>query len=364
MRSTFILIFVLFSLNISASNTSSNLPRDVELKIKNFAEENSFAGAVSVVRAGNVLYESYHGLADRENGSPNDRLTSFRIGSITKELTATAVLILGEQRRLDLNAYVSEYLPVPKEWKNIKVFHLLSHSAGIENQATYRNYENLSFRDAPESVIQKWLSEIDVLKEPGTFAYSNAGYNVLACLLERRTGKLYHELLQDLIFDPLEMSGASVTFRPLQNYPPAKGYDKDGKVIEFDMSNYIGAGEVTMTLSDFSKWTRGVTTPGILLAQPQELFKKRVKWRSQFYGFGFMVHPLPQGIVAGHNGWTPGFVSAHFFDTTSGSHVFLFSNDERWARSDLSLDSVAFDVLKSLAEPFDFLSLIRLQRTQ
>jgi|SaaInlStandDraft_7_1057024.scaffolds.fasta_scaffold39787_1 CubicO group peptidase (beta-lactamase class C family) len=334
------------SLCIYAASMTSKLSKNTTSMIADFSLKNKFSGAIAVANPNEILFENYYGLANREQRYKIDQKTVFRIGSITKEFTATIILILDQMGKLDINDPVSKYLPAPKAWKSIKVRHLLEHSSGIENQATYKNYRITSFKDAPEKSILSWLESIEILRSPEKgFGYSNAGYNILACIIERLNHQKYADVLKKLIFKPLSMGGASVTFVPLKNYKKAKGYSSKGEHIEFDMSTYVGAGEITMTLDDFQKWAIGITTPGKLLNDPKLLFQKRIQRHDQYYGYGFMVENQNGFSVAGHNGHTPGFVSTHFFSLKNKTHVVILTNNELFAGPSRKLDKLAWNII-------------------
>jgi len=168
-----------------------------------------FNGAVLVADNGQVIYKKGFGLANMEWNIPNTPGTKFRLGSITKQFTATLVLQLVEQGKIKLDGKLSDYLPDYRKDTGAKVtiHNLLSHTSGVPSYTSLPGFFSNVSRNpfAVDDFIKKYASG-DLEFEPGTkFVYSNSGYFLLGAIIEKVTGKPYEQVLKQNIFDPLGM---------------------------------------------------------------------------------------------------------------------------------------------------------------
>jgi CubicO group peptidase (beta-lactamase class C family) len=187
--------------------------------------------AVAIVRGEEIAYAHGFGVTSVEDGGlPVTPQTLFRIGSITKGLTATATMRLVEAGQLDLDRPVSQYVPWltfsrPGAHEQISMRLLLSHSAGLPT-----SYIPFGRRDPAglEAHIRDDVQRYPFVAPPGKlYNYSNPGVRLAGYILQAVTGRPYTELMQDLVFDPLEMG--RTTFDPLvaMTYPLAQSHDRN-----------------------------------------------------------------------------------------------------------------------------------------
>ena len=170
-------------------------------------------------RRDSVLHERYTGLADVGSGRPVDARTSFHGFSVTKTMTALAVVQLAQARRIDLDELVRTYLPSMPYGGDIRVRHLLTHTAGLPNPLP------LSWVHPPDEPLDGGAFFAGIFtRHPRTrwapgerFAYSNLGYVLLGQLIEQVTGKRYEEHITEAIFRPAGITGDELTF----THPPA-----------------------------------------------------------------------------------------------------------------------------------------------
>ncbi len=160
-------------------------------------EVDGFSGAVLVAQGDEVLLRREYGAAAKDG-----RTTAFWIASISKAITATAVLKLVEDGRLDLNAPLSKYLPDdPALLAGVSIHHLLAHRSGLPHE-----YKADGVVD--RSAATKALLQHKVERKPGEFGYSNDGYNLLAILVEIGSGEPFETYVRRQIFKPAGMEGA------------------------------------------------------------------------------------------------------------------------------------------------------------
>jgi|ERR1051325_4887196 CubicO group peptidase (beta-lactamase class C family) len=165
-----------------------------------------FNGSALVADRGSVIYEKGFGWADLEWSIPNTPNTKFRLGSITKQFTATLILQLAEQGKLKLDGKLIDYLPDYRKdtGGRVTIHNLLTHTSGIPSYTSLPGFfQNVSRNPfAVDDFIKKYASG-DLEFEPGTkFVYSNSGYFLLGAIIEKITGKPYEQVLKENIFDP------------------------------------------------------------------------------------------------------------------------------------------------------------------
>src|SRR6266446_8440843 len=159
-----------------------------------------FNGSALVADNGKVIYQKGVGLANMEWNIPNTPGTKFRLGSITKQFTATLILQLVEQGKIKLDGKLSDYLPDYRKDTGAKVtiHNLLSHTSGVPSYTSLPGFFSNVSRNpfAVDDFIKKYASG-DLEFEPGTkFVYSNSGYFLLGAIIEKVTGKPYEQVLR------------------------------------------------------------------------------------------------------------------------------------------------------------------------
>ena len=190
------------------------------------AEQFGFAGAVVVAKDGEVILHKAYGLADREAGKRVTTETLFDIGSITKPLTASAVLKLADERKLRVHDPITRFIDnVPADKRSITIHHLLTHTSGLAN-GFGGDYDLIS-RD---SLVRVMLSS-PLENPPGSkYEYSNAGYSLLGAIMEKASGLPYERYLRDRVLLP---AGAASTGYKLVDWtgkPVAVGYRGSGRL--------------------------------------------------------------------------------------------------------------------------------------
>jgi CubicO group peptidase (beta-lactamase class C family) len=308
-----------------------------------------FSGAILVARGTDVVLAKGYGLADISKGTPNSPHTRYRIGSITKQFTALAILKLQELRKLTVTDRVCRYVTrCPAAWRPITIEHLLTHTSGLGN---YNELPNLvettslspaalvdTFRDAPldHPVGSRWW-------------YSNSGYSLLGYVIERVTGAAFADFLGRYILGPLGMSATGYDV----NHPDpthAVGYDPIGQPAPFlDMSIPYAAGAMYSTVTDLYRWNRFLLTgtPPIVSAdtRAQMLTRRRLvnTDRPDLYGhYGYGLHFLGDAADATyfHGGGINGFGAYNLVRPHDHLSITVLSN-QGVTRADHIADQLA-----------------------
>jgi CubicO group peptidase (beta-lactamase class C family) len=220
------------------------------------AAEQGFSGTVIVTRGDEQLLAQAYGFADLERGVWNTLDTKFRIGSITKQFTGMAVLILAERREVGLDDSITRYLrDTPPTWQAIRIRHLLNHTSGLIHSWELPGFAATMMlpRTLDES-IQRYYAQ-PLLSVPGTrFHYRGLGYFVLAKLVETVSGRPLDAFLHAEIFGPLGMRDTGGD-RPDRGYEDhAEGYMRGSRGIRRAPSIYFpalaGGGNLYSTAPD------------------------------------------------------------------------------------------------------------------
>lgn len=292
-------------------------------------EAEEFSGSVLVARDGEVLLDRGYGFANREWSIPNDGDTKFRLGSVSKQFTAVAIMILNERGLVDLDAPVKTYLPdAPETWEGVTVRHLLTHTSGVPSFTGFDDYEALkTLPTTVDSLIARFRDRpLDF--QPGEgWDYSNSGYILLTAVVEKAGGKSYAEFVAENLFQPLGMSDsgydshAAILSRRASGYAPtARGIVNADYV---DMSIPQGAGALYSTTRDLLKWEQGLF--GGRLLSPDSLTLLTTPVRNQ-YAFGLVVSEAGGNTTVAHSGGIEGFNTHMAYDPVRRMTVIVLGN--------------------------------------
>jgi len=241
-----------------------------------------FNGTALVAENGKVIYKQGVGLANMEWGIPNTPDTKFRLGSITKQFTATLTLQLVEQGKIKLDGKLSDYLPEYRAdiGQKVTIHHLLTHTSGIPSYTDQPGFfENVSRNPYKVADFVKKYASGDLQFEPGSkFSYNNSGYFLLGAIIERITGKSYEQVLKENILDPVGMKNTGYDHHDTLMPKRAAGYNKtaDGYInaAYLDMSIPYAAGSMYSTVEDLYLWDQALYTDKLISAKSKELMFK------------------------------------------------------------------------------------------
>ncbi len=298
-----------------------------------FQKNRGFMGTVLVAKGGKVLFEKGYGSADLEWDVPNTPDAKFRLGSITKQFTATAILQLAQQGKLSVTDSACKYFAdCPDTWKKITIHQLLSHTSGIPSYTGMKEFMTPKLMRVPLTPVEVLLLTKDkpLDFEPGTkWSYDNSGYIFLGVIIEKVSGEKYADYIQKHIFDPLGMAdtGYDVTDVVLKHrasgYRPCKEDLCNSAYI--DMSLPYAAGSLYSTAEDLYKWDRSLYTDKLLSAASREKMFTPVM---HDYAYGWEVHPMAEHKQIGHGGGIPGFATYIARFPEDDAAVIVLSNNE------------------------------------
>jgi CubicO group peptidase (beta-lactamase class C family) len=312
-----------------------------------------FAGSILVAKDGQILLHKGYGLANREKGIPFGPDTVFDIGSITKQFTAAAILKLESEGKLKVTDSISKYFDgVPEDKAGITLHHLLTHSAGMKD-GFGDDYEEMP-RDR---LVQAALAS-QLLWPPGTrYEYSNAGYSLLAAIVEKVSGQPYETYLREALFKPAGMEKTGYRLPAWKPEELAHGYRGDepwGTPLDHAWApdgpwwNLRGNGGILSTTGDLFKWHQALEKGEVLSKEAQaKAYTPHVpedEEGSSHYGYGWAIDQGPGGTRRiAHNGGN-GIFAADFHRYPDDRLVLITGS----AQSDFSSIGVALHLSRML----------------
>lgn len=318
------LLFALLSIRLAAQT-----PDQIDTIFKASKSHTAPGLAVLVIKDGKVAFERGYGVTDLRTNQKIDAGTNFRLASLTKQFTATAIMLLVHDGKLHYDDRLTDVLPeFPAYGKAITIRNLLNHTSGL------KDYEDLmpSQDNVPEDKLVQ-IQDSGVLKlleqqkegkfAPGThWDYSNSGYVLLGLIVERISGKPFGDFLHDRIFSPLHMDH-TIAYQKGKNEVTHRAYghslikDRWQQTDQSATSATLGDGGVYTSLHDLEKWDSALRNHTLLTEQEMApaLTPVRVPDASvqgpdnkpAAYGFGWYLNPYRDHRRMWHYGETQGF---------------------------------------------------------
>lgn len=324
-----------------------------------FNENNKFMGSLTIREGENVAFNKAYGYADVEKNIKADRLTRYKIGSISKTFTAVMVMQLVEEKKLTLQTKLNRFYPKVKNADKISIYDLLHHRTGIVD---YINQDSTFHK-----VLDKKHSKEDILKvitsyepvfEPGSkYQYSNSNFFILGCIIEKLTKKSYAENLQNRIVKKAELgtyenktemtAKGAVTnkvFVPTTYYKEeaTNTANKESYSYYFDGTNWVkslenhnsipfASGGITSTTADLTKFIYALFN-GKLVNQASLDQMKEIK---EGYGKALIQFPFGERRFYGHGGRIENFSSMLGYYPTEKLSFSLISNGDNFVQNDI-----------------------------
>lgn len=318
--------------------------------------DNSFMGAVLVARGDAVILSKGYGFANLEWQIPNTPATKFRLGSLTKQFTAAAILLLAEQGRLSLEDPVSRHWPeAPAAWKAITIEHLLRHTSGIPNLTDDPQYmQEWKYHPSPPAKSLGHVRDRPLDFAPGSrMSYSNSGYILLGLVIENVSGQSYAQFVRAKIFEPLGMRDSGYDTNDAVLPQRAAGYSAGPDGIRnaqyVDMTIPHGAGALYSTSADLLRWTQGLYGGRLLSAAS---LARMITPGLSNYGYGVMVNDAGRRSIT-HSGGIEGFNTQLTYYPDSRITVAVLANLNGNAAGQLAAQLGALahgDVVRTSAE--------------
>jgi CubicO group peptidase (beta-lactamase class C family) len=332
----FILFAAIHSVLLSSAQSDKLLTASLDSIFTSEFKPNEPGAAAIVVRKGQVIYKKAVGMADMELNVPLQPDMIFRLGSITKQFTAVAILQLAGQGKLSLQDDIKKYMPELPFKENITVEHLLNHTSGIKSYTNKPDFLKILRTDmTPMEVIK--LTEKDTLEfKPGTqWNYNNTGYVMLGYIIEKVSKERYEDYITQHIFLPTGMNNSFYGSESKIIKNRVKGYKKERD--DYENSDYISmtlphaGGSLISTVDDLWKWNKALYS--YKLVQKEWLDKALTPYilpngKSTNYGYGLSFGNIQGSKTIEHSGGIPGFSTDAVFLPEEDIFVAVFSNCE------------------------------------
>jgi len=316
-----------------------------EAFLQEMVKEEHFSGVALVMRRGEIIHAKGYGGATSEK--ENTVNTVFHVGSITKQITATAIMQLVEAGSIDLDTSVNEYLPEQyrsPHWDNVTIHNLLSHTGGVPDYAVVRDYydvvDGFCLGDTVDGMVKEAMSKALEFEPGSKYSYSNIGFTLLGFVIENQTSMPYEEYLRANVLDPMGMSSSRVhviDHVPTTNEAAGHRWDEEqsAHVPDDIVSLPVTApdGGLLTTLADFIKWTSiyMAEEPTILSRRSLERMaspaistgRMNARGAPESYGYGLFIG---DGLLS-HGGYIVGFRSHFIMDRDQKLLIAVFSNN-------------------------------------
>lgn len=298
------------SLSMALLAQTQVTPQRLDEQAQAYARLGRFSGSVVVAVDGRTLLAKGYGMANHEWEIPNTADTKFRLGSITKQFTAMAILLLEQQGKLKAGDAVCTYVEsCPETWKPITIHHLLTHTSGIPNFTGFPDYRKTMMLASPPVETLKRFRDKPLEFDPGTrHKYSNSGYVLLGYIIEKAAGQSYASYVKQHIFTPLGMNDTGYDM-PGDVLPKrASGYVRSGAKVEnsayLDMTIPHAAGSLYSTALDLMLWDVALNRGKLLTP---ENYQRYFKPGLGDYAYGWNVQKRDGVEVVSHGGGINGF---------------------------------------------------------
>ncbi len=329
-------IVYLFIFNlISILNYSQTIESQIDSILSKTYAKNDPGIVALVAKNENIIYRNALGQSNLEMDMPMKPENVFQIGSITKQFTAIAILMLEEQGKLSIKDPVSKYLPeYGKIGKDMSIQHLLSHTSGINNRTPVGGANFISRTDMTSRELFEYFKDEPLVFQPGeSFKYSNAGYILLGLIIEIVSEQSYEEFIETNIFNSLGMdasyfgSHSEIIKNRAQGYKKTQNFYENAEYMSLTLP--FSAGSIMTTADDLFTWHKALYAHTLLSASS---FKKAItptvlnNGKTIPYGYGFRIAHLGESSVIAHGGNTKGFSSMAMYLPEEDIYMVLLSN--------------------------------------
>jgi CubicO group peptidase (beta-lactamase class C family) len=308
-------ILALFCLGPGFAEKPGPLTQRIDTLVHDEMKKQNVPGvAVAVVHRGELVTVKGYGLANVEHNVPVTPATIFQSGSVGKQFTAAAVMLLVEDGKMALDDSITKYLPdAPARWVPITIRHLLTHISGIPNFP----YGNIDMRkDHTEDELAKIAFGLPLEFEPGVrWNYSNTGYLLLGVIIHKASGRFYGELLKERVFAPIGMKTARIIDEADIVPHRAAGYRLlHGRLANQEWVsptvNTTADGSMYISILDMVAWDQALRARAVLKPESWQQVYTPVKLKSGKsypYGFGWSVDDFSGQRRHHHGGSWQGF---------------------------------------------------------
>ena len=321
----------------SSPELKEKLKKQIDTTVTEFMEAHHIPSVtIGLILNGEIAYKKAFGEAKKlipgvtDIAAPSTTRTTYRLASLTKQFTATAIIKLVEQGKIDLDASINKYIPnAPSTWEKVTVRDLIHHNGGFDYQLPIAEYPTLIEQDqypTPENYLHILTSQ---KPQPGKHIYSNIGYELLGLILKEVTQKSYSACLKEIFFDPLDMKETNITsnINNTENFAIGYAYENQEltplnlypEMVQEDIP-LAGAG-ISSSIIDLLKWEQALQSPNFLSAESQS-----VLWGAEGSGVWSVGKTEPGEPILAVSGAGWGYNSSFVRLPTQNAAIIVLSN--------------------------------------
>ncbi|NND95137.1 MAG: serine hydrolase [Flavobacteriales bacterium] len=306
-----------------------DLKDQIDSYVESYVNTGDFSGCILIEEGGEVIYKSCFGYANASFKVENTTETKFKIGSVSKQFTATAILLLQQDSRLKLSDTLSNFFPNYPVARNITIEHLLTHTSGLIDVYSVKDFNKLTCENMSISELSEMVLSNETLFDPGSqYQYSNGGYAVLAALIEKLSGMKYQDFMVKRIFKPLNMgsSGHAMVNEVLEGL--AEGYDPSGydgvkRTDLLDPELLKGSGSLYSSVTDLLNWVNSIRDRKLLSSASYDMLLNDY---GHSYGLGISVYSSFENEVFGHDGRVNGYIADYLHYVDRNMSIIVLGN--------------------------------------
>ncbi|MFC1540139.1 serine hydrolase domain-containing protein [Gemmatimonadota bacterium] len=353
----------------SGARAQSAIDEQIDAYLTELYAADQPGAAVMVVRDGDVVYHRGFGLASVELGVAIEPGMVFRIGSVTKQFTAVAVMMLVEEELIDLDDTIVDHLPdYAAIGQRISIRHLLTHTSGLPELLGIEEWR-VHLRDTltPDDLLG-YFEDKPLDFEPGEqWQYSNSGYLVLGRVIEVVTGMSWAQFIRERIIEPLGLEHTGIDDDVTVVPGHVSGYQRvAGELVlpeMMSMSHPWAAGALYSSLDDLATWDAALDTDQLLnQASLEQCFTPAVLTNSDTtsYGFGWFIEQFKGRRIIWHNGRINGFLTHTLRLPKEGLFIAVLSNIEDDGATPVRIVAESVAAI-AMGEPFEEVAGIELR---
>ena len=299
----------------STNGLNVNIQSKIIDYINGYSKNYGFSGTILVAQGGNIVFDRAFGMADYENNIKNTTQTAFEIASITKQFTATAILMLQEKQLLSVQDPLSKYIPDYPNGDKIKIYNLLNHTSGIHDYVDLaESIESGNHTYTLGEIIQLFKDQPFDFDTGTEFGYSNSNYILLGYIIEKVSKKKYEDFMEENILKPLKLNNTGflsnksiVKDKAIGYYTIDNNKNEYEKVINSEGALMSSAGGIYSTVEDLYRWEDALFAETIINKNSlNEMFKLGLS----SYGYGWSIDESIKGNKSVyHSGKLSGYTS-------------------------------------------------------
>ena len=327
-------VITVLSLTISFSSYAQDAESKIDsLLLEKYAPDAPGADFL-IARNGEIIYKKAFGLANLEQGVPMKTDNVFEIGSMTKQFTAIAILMLAEQGKLQVDDEITKYIPdYPTQGHKITLHHLLTHTSGIKSFTSMKGLNDIANKDLTPLELTDFFKNETMDFAPGDqFKYNNSGYVILGYIIEKASGQTYADFVEEHIFKRLGMTSSQYASHKKVIQRRASGYrHRDAYINTRHISFTIpyASGSLMSSIDDMFLWQEAIKNNVLISEETTEKAFTNYSLNNGEpinYGYGWHLKTNDGMLSREHGGSIFGFKSMGVYFPDSDIYVIGLTN--------------------------------------